>query len=69
MIMYSHPAAELAVLRPGTAVEHKDLPGVLLVVVRRERQGVSGEVYVVKMPDGKEVPVYAHNLKRRDSLG
>ncbi len=64
MIMYSHPAAELAVLRPGTVVEHKDLPGVPLVVVRHERQGINGEVYIARKPDGREVPVYAHNLKK-----
>ncbi|HBC94344.1 MAG TPA: hypothetical protein DCZ10_15955 [Pelotomaculum sp.] len=49
-------------LRPGDVIEHRDLPGKSLVVESGPEEGLSGERYRVKMPDGKVVPVLKRNL-------
>lgn len=49
-------------LPEGAIVEHKDLPGTALVVVSGPHEGISGERYIVRMPDKREVPVLRKNL-------
>lgn len=61
--MYSHPSLKYPTpLAPGVIVEHKSLPGVSLVVVSGPEQGISGERYTVKKPDGEVVRVLKKNL-------
>lgn len=56
--MYSHPSAVIP-----TQVEHKGLPGVLLMVVSGPRVTPTGNIqYLVAMPDGKVVPVLKNNI-------
>lgn len=60
---YHHPLIKpQAPLRPGTTVEHRNLPGVDLAVVSGPEAGLTGGIYRVRMPDGKEVKVKRKNL-------
>ena len=61
--MYGHPS----LLRPGQIVEHRYIPGVPLVIVGGPREGVSGQIYTVRKPDGSSVPALEKNLKRGDT--
>ena len=49
-------------LRAGEIVEHKSRPGSPFVVVSGPHEGLWGEKYMVKGPDGKVVPVLKSNL-------
>ena len=62
--MYGHPLIQRhEKLPPGLVVEHRKLPGVALVVVSGPYESISGsDKYIVKMPDGKTVPVLEENL-------
>jgi hypothetical protein len=62
--MYGHPLLKYPTgkLPKGTIVEHKDLPGVPLVVESEAIQGRWGEKYRVKKPDGKIEKVLRKNL-------
>lgn len=63
MHIYHHPKLKPpAPLRPGTTVEHRNLPGVALTVVSGPGAGLTGDIYRVRMPDGKEVKVKRKNL-------
>jgi len=63
MHIYHHPKLKPpAPLRPGDTVEHKDLPGVPLTVVSGPEAGLTGDIYMVRMPDGREVKVKRKNL-------
>ena len=64
--MYSHPTLQhpqATHLTPGAIAEHKLLPGVALVVVSGPERGLRGDVYRVKLPDGRTVPVKRENLR------
>ena len=64
MHIYHHPKLKPpAPLRPGVVVQHRDLPGVDLTVVSDAEAGLTGDIYRVRMPDGKEVKVKRNNLK------
>ncbi len=53
----------LKILNPGTCVEHRDLPGVALVIVDGPTITATGkEQYKVRMPNGQEEPVLRKNL-------
>ncbi len=66
--MYSHPtiANKYLVFRQlafGNIVEHRDLPGVALVIVSGPVKTATGnEQYTVQIPDGQVVPVLRKNL-------
>lgn len=62
--MYSHPLAKYppGKLPKGAIVEHRDLPGVPLTIEEGPEQGISGEVYKVRKPDGRVVKVLRKNL-------
>jgi hypothetical protein len=62
--MYGYPGLKYPPrkLPKGTVVEHKDLRGVPLVIEAGPRQGVSGEIYLIRKPDGKVGPVLRKNL-------
>ena len=63
MHIYQHPLIKPQTpLRPGDTVEHKLRPGVLLTVVSGPEAGLTGDIYRVRMPDGKEVKVKRKNL-------
>lgn len=65
--MYSHPALQhpqATNMVPGVIVEHKDLPAVSLVIVSGPERGLTGEIYKVRKPDGRVVPVLRKNLKK-----
>lgn len=64
MHIYHHPGLKPPTpLRPGVVVQHRDLPGVDLAVVSGPEAGLTGDIYRVRMPDGKEVKVKRKNLK------
>lgn len=63
--MYSYPGLTMPThdnLKPGAIVEHKLRPGVPLEVVSGPKEGLSGEIYRVKMANGKIEPVLKKNL-------
>jgi hypothetical protein len=62
--IYGHPLLKYPPrkLPKGTVVEHRNLPGVPLVIESGPADGDWGEKYRVKMPDGKVVPVLKRNL-------
>lgn len=63
MYIYHHPKLKPpAPLRPGTTVEHRNLPGVALTVVSGPEAGLTGDIYRV-LWDGREVRVKRKNLK------
>lgn len=55
-------------LAPGVTVEHRCRPGVPLVIVAWARRGVSGDIYTVRTPEGREVLALRENLKSGDTL-
>jgi len=63
--MYGYPLIQRPEkLPPGLVVEHRILPGVELLVVSGPYESISGsDKYIVRMPDGKTVPVLIQNLE------
>ena len=63
MHSYGHPSLTYPTpLKPDSIVEHKNLPGVPLVIVGEAVRGISGERYMVNLPGGEVVPVLKKNL-------
>jgi hypothetical protein len=62
--IYGHPLLKYppGKLPKGAIVEHRLLPGVLLIVEDGPADGVSGEIYRVRKPDGKIEKVLRKNL-------
>jgi hypothetical protein len=55
-------AKRLRVLEPGTGGTHKTEPSMPLTVVSGPKQGIRGNVYRVRRPDGRVDPVLEINL-------
>ena len=67
-MLYSHPLAEhvrKSGIMPGDTVEHRNLPGISLIVQTGPEKALDGNnKYMVLMPDGTVVPVKEKNLIR-----
>jgi len=65
--MYYHPTMQRQhkkQLAIGDIVEHRDLPGVALVIVEGPLEGIRGTRWIVQTPDGKRETVLESNLIR-----
>jgi len=67
--MYCHPLIvnqhpKIKQLSAGDIVEHRNLPGVALVVADGPTEGVRGRRWILVGPDGKREPALEVNLIR-----
>jgi len=65
--MYSHPKIaqqhpKIKQLTTGNIVEHRDLPGIALVIVAGPLEGLRGKRWIVETPEGKRETVLEGNL-------
>lgn len=64
MHIYAHPLIKYPYLQPGQVVEHKDRPGVPLVVRSGPHDSLTTRAkYFVETPEGRVEPVKRENLK------